>query len=207
MSAMGPGRRGAPLRSDTERNRRSLIQAAARLFEDSSDPVNMSDIAKQAQVSPATAYRQFASVEEILSAFRFEVGCKLRDFSHEQTTSGLERVEAVSRHWVSLVLENGAAMVPMRSRRGYLERLREGTDYLMPQAEALSDPLREATKELGLPDLGDEALFLWNLLFDPREILDLVNTVGLTEDQVGTQLMSALRGVLAGWAETRSIRP
>ncbi len=41
--------------------------------------------------------------------------------------------------------------------------------------------MREAIEELGLPAIGDEAIFLWNILFDPREILDVVNTVGLSE--------------------------
>ncbi|GAA4623569.1 TetR family transcriptional regulator [Actinoallomurus vinaceus] len=193
------------MRSDTERNRRQLIRAAAELFASSPGPVKMSDIAKAAEVSTATAYRQFASMEEILDAFRLDVGRKLQDFSKEQTTHGMAKVEAVSRHWVSLVLEHGGAMVGQRSRRGYLDRLWDGTEYLIPQADAVRGPLSETAQELGLPDLGDESVFLWNLLFDPREILDLVNTVGLTEQEVGTQLVSALRGALIGWAETRGL--
>jgi len=146
-----------------------------------------------------TAYRHFSSVEEILHAFRAQVGSELRDFSARQTTRGMVRLEAVSRCWVSLVLEHGGAMAQMRSHRGYLERLREGTGYLAPQAEALAEPLRQTTEELGLGDLGDEALFLWNLLFDPRDILDLIKS-GHTEDEAATRLVAALRGALIGWS-------
>ncbi|MFD5750475.1 hypothetical protein [Streptomyces sp. NPDC127033] len=88
----------------------------------------------------------------------------------------MARLEEVSRYWVSLVLEHGGAMAQMRSHRGYPERLREGTGYLAPQAEALAEPLRQTTEELGLGDLGDEVLFLWNALFDPRDILDLIKS-------------------------------
>jgi hypothetical protein len=72
--------------------------------------------------------------------------------------------------------------------------------HLTPQAEALTEPLRQTTEELGLPDLGDEALYLWNALFDPRDILDLIKS-GRTEDEAATRLVTALRGALIGWAE------
>ena len=187
------------MRSDTERNRRQLIKAAARLFESSPTQVSLADIAKQAEVSTATAYRHFSSIQEILHAFRSQVGSELCEFSARQTTTGMVKLEAVSRYWVSLVLEHGGAMAQMRSHRGYLERLREGTGYLAPQAEALAEPLRQTTEELGLGDLGDEALYLWNTLFDPRDILDLIKS-GRTEDETATRLVSALRGALIGWS-------
>lgn len=191
---------GKPMRSDTERNRKNLIQAAARLFERSETPISMTEIAAEAGVSVATAYRQFTSVEEVLNAYRQDVGQLLLDYSLEQHCSGLLKLEKVSRYWIKLVRERGAAMVPMRNRRGYLERLWEGAEYLLVQADALRPALREAMEEMALPDIGDKAVFLWNILFDPREIFDLLDTVGLTEKQVGTQLMSVLVGGLRGFA-------
>lgn len=188
------------MRSDTERNRKNLIQAGARLFERSEGPISLTEIAAEAGVSVATAYRQFTSVEEVLNAYRQEVGQLLLDYSIEQRCNGLEKIEKVSRYWVKLVRERGAAMVPMRNRRGYLERLWEGAEYLQVQADALRPALRESMDELDLPDIGDKAIFLWNILFDPREIFDLLNTVGLTEKQVGTQLMAVLIGGLRGFA-------
>jgi len=90
-------------------------------------------------------------------------------------------------------------MAPMRSHRGYLEQLRENTGYLTPQAETLTEPLHQNGEELGLVDLGDDALFLWNALFDPRDILDLIKS-GHTEDEAATRLVAALRGALIGWS-------
>lgn len=192
------------MRSDTERNRKNLIQAAARLFEVAEDPISMTEIANEAGVSVATAYRQFASVEEVLNTYRQEVGQLLLEFSAKQTGSGLEKLEKVSRYWIKLVRQRGAAMVPMRNRRGYLERLWEGAEYLLVQANAVRPPLREAMEEMDLPDIGDKAVFLWNILFDPREIFDLIDTVGLSEKQVGGQLMSVLIGGLQGFAHANS---
>ena len=188
------------MRSDTERNRKNLIKAGARLFERADNPISLTDIAAEAGVSVATAYRQFTSVEEVLNAYRQEVGQLLLDYSLCQNCMGVEKLEKISRHWIKLVREHGAAMVPMRNRRGYLERLWEGADYLKVQADALRPALKEAIKEMALPDIGDKAIFLWNILFDPREIFDLLNTVGLTEKQAGTQLVSVLIGGLRGFA-------
>ena len=188
------------MRSDTERNRKNLIKAAARLFERSENPISMTEIAAEAGVSVATAYRQFTSVEDVLNTYRQDVGQLLLDYSQKQNCSGLLKLEKVSRYWIKLVRERGAAMVPMRNRRGYLERLWEGAEYLLVQADALRPALRESMEEMDQPDIGDKAVFLWNILFDPREIFDLLNTVGLTEKQVGTQLLSVLVGGLRGFA-------
>lgn len=189
------------MRSDTERNRKNLIQAAARLFEVAEGPISMTEIAHEAGVSVATAYRQFASVEEVLNTYRQDVGQLLLEFSERQQGSGVQRLESISRYWIKLVRERGAAMVPMRNRRGYLARLWEGADYLLVQANAVRPALRDALQEQSLPDIGDKAVFLWNILFDPREIFDLIDTVGLSEQQVGSQLMAVLLGGLRGFAE------
>lgn len=188
------------MRSDTERNRKCLIQAAAKLFEIAEKPISMTEIATEAGVSVATAYRQFTSVEEVLNAYRQEVGQLLLEYSQKQQCNGLQKLENVSRYWIRLVRQRGAAMVPMRNRRGYLERLWEGAEYLLVQANAVRPALCEAMAEMELPDIGDKAVFLWNILFDPREIFDLLDTVGLSEKEVGTQLMSVLVGGLRGFA-------
>lgn len=191
------------MRSDTQRNRRQLVRAAGQLFAARRGPISMSDIAKHAEISTATAYRHFASVEDVLAEYRFGVGEKLRDFSLKQESSGIALLEAVSRKWVELVVRHGGAMLYTRSGEGYLARLRQGAYYISVQADALERPLRETCEELGLEPMGDEAMFLWNILFDPREILDLINTVGLNKDQATTRLVSALKGALTGWNEDR----
>jgi AcrR family transcriptional regulator len=167
----------------------------------------MTDVAKHAEISTATAYRHFPSVEDILAEYRYGVGEKLRDFSLKQESSGLELLDAVSRKWVDLVTRHGGAMVHTRSGDGYLARLRTGAFYLTVQADALERPLRETCDELGLMPLGDEAMFLWNILFDPREILDLIQTVGLSKEQTTARLVSALTGAMTGWNADRSRSP
>lgn len=188
------------MRSDQERNRKSLIKAASKLAARHGTAVKMSEVAETAEVSTATAYRHFPSVDDILVEFRFGVGKSLRQFSATQTLSGVELLEAVCGRWVELVMKHGRAMVATRSDQGYLKRLRSGAEYLTVQADALRKPIAQAADELGIDDPGDEGLFLWNILFDPREIFDLTQTVGLSLPEANARLVGAYIGALRGWS-------
>ena len=199
------------MRSDTERNRRRLIKAAAYLASRHGTAVKMADVAERAEVAAATAYRHFGSVDEILTEYRFDVGLRLLKFSQKADGLGVALLAEVSAEWVRLVVRHGRAMVHTRSDEGYLARLRSGARYLTVQAEALARPIAEAARELGVEPPGDEGHFLWNILFDPREIFDLMDTVGLTEPQVSRRLVAAYCGGLRGWmadiAEQRATDP
>ena len=192
------------MRSDTERNRRRLIKAAAYLVARRGSSVRMIDVAERAEVSTATAYRHFGSVDEILAQFRFDVGNRLLAFSQKCEVTGIDRLRVICEFWVQLVVKHGGAMVHTRSDVGYLERLREGTPYLTVQADALLPSISDAAAELGIADPGDEGLFLWNVMFDPREIFDLLRTVGLSEEQAAHRLFRAFCGALVAWVEDES---
>ncbi|MEZ5076902.1 MAG: helix-turn-helix domain-containing protein [Solirubrobacterales bacterium] len=57
-----------PLRRDAEENRRRLLEAARELFAAAGFEVTMDEIAARAGVGVGTAYRRFASKEELLGA-------------------------------------------------------------------------------------------------------------------------------------------
>ncbi len=187
------------MRSDTDRNRRRLVAAAGVVVARRGRHVKMADIAEEADVSAATGYRHFGSVDEVLAEFRYGVGRTLLEYSDACEEAGLGLLRAVSRRWVELVVAHGAAMIHTRSEIGYLERLRAGATYVTVQADALRRPIAEAAAELGVPDPAEHGIFLWNLLFDPREITDLITTVGLTEEQVSRRLVGAFCAAVAGW--------
>ena len=189
------------MRSDTERNRRRLIRAAAALVARHGASVRMVDVAERAEVSVATAYRHFGSVGEILDLYRLQVGTRLLEFSRRQDRRGVDLVTVVSRHWVKLVVRHGAAMVHSRSDEGYLARLHADVPHLTVQANALRPGVRQAAHELGIDDPGDGALLLWNALFDPREIFDLMATLGMSEQDVADRLMAAFLAAMSGWAQ------
>src|SRR4051794_24712124 len=104
----------AGLRVDMQRNRMLLVDAAGRLF-GAGRSASMSDVAAAAGISTATAYRHFASVDDILAAYRFEVGRELLEFSRCQAAEGLPLLEAVCSKWVHLVVQHGGSMIHTRS--------------------------------------------------------------------------------------------
>ncbi|MFK0002378.1 TetR/AcrR family transcriptional regulator [Paenarthrobacter sp. NPDC090522] len=193
----------AGLRVDMQRNRMLLVDAAGRLF-GAGRSATMSQIAAEAGISTATAYRHFASVDDALAAYRFEVGRELLEFSRTQTSAGLELLEVVCAKWVHLVVQHGESMIHTRSAEGYLARVKAGAYYLTVQADALALPLREACRELALPHPGDEALFLWNGFFDPREINDLIQSLQLTAEQASARLVRTFTAALTGWSASRT---
>lgn len=193
-------------RSDQQINSAKLIHAAATLFEKSDGPVSLADVARQADVSIATAYRHFESADEALNAYRRDISNRLCEFSLSQKSNGLVLFDSICGYWVDLVLERGAALVHCRSSEGYLARLRASEAYLTGQAAALRRPIEEIVTSLGVAELDgidDEAAFLWNILFDPREVFDLRDTLGLEPLQITRRLVSAFRAALLGWATAR----
>jgi hypothetical protein len=65
-------------------------------------------------------------------------------------------------------------LVQLRSRRGFLERLQASDRVVVIVRDAWERPIRSVLRALGIPDEHfDRALSIYNLLFDPREILDL----------------------------------
>jgi AcrR family transcriptional regulator len=57
-----------PLRSDAERNRRLVLEAAAQAFAEEGFDVGMAEIARRAGVGNATVFRRFPSKEDLYEA-------------------------------------------------------------------------------------------------------------------------------------------
>lgn len=188
------------MRADSERNKQQLIDAAGEVLMVSHGTVSLSTIAKHAGLAPATAYRHFASLDDLLATYLRRVVEKLNTYATSLDLSGSELLEAICRRWIDLVLVHGPAMVRMRSREGYLQRLHAGTDYVVIQRQTFDRAVRETLAEWKLPDLGERGLLLWNVLFDPREVLDLLNTTGMSKFEIGDHLIAAFKGALHGWS-------
>jgi hypothetical protein len=75
------------------------------------------------------------------------------------------------------------------------------------QEAAMARPLSEACSELGITVRGEEALFLWNQIFDPRDVLDLMASLELSRTAVTDKLIGALIGALKGWAAAPAETP
>ncbi|GAA1505104.1 helix-turn-helix domain-containing protein [Streptomyces synnematoformans] len=197
-AAPGGGRR---LRSDTRRNRRRLLEAVGELAREAPDRLTMQAVASRAEIGPATAYRYFSSMDDVLAAYVLSVVEELRDFSVTSAAQGRPLFDAVVDKWVDLLAEHGPALVQLRSRRGYLERLHSGNEIIVALRDAWSGPVRGLLDDIGVPDdMLEHALFLSNMIFDPREVQDLLRETDLSRREVIARLTEAYRGALRGWA-------
>ncbi|MFI6387253.1 TetR/AcrR family transcriptional regulator [Nonomuraea sp. NPDC050540] len=189
------------LRSDTRRNRRRLLEAVGELAREAPDQLTMQAVASRAEIGPATAYRYYSTVEDVLAAYVLSVVEELRDFTAASTAEGQPLFDSVVDKWVDLLAEHGPALVQIRSRRGYLERLHNGNEIITALRDAWAEPVRGLLADIGLPDdIIEYALFLNNMMYDPREIQDLLQETDLSRREVVTRLTEAYRGALRGWS-------
>ncbi|MGW2150827.1 TetR/AcrR family transcriptional regulator [Nonomuraea bangladeshensis] len=201
-----PGQRDArreedKLRSDTRRNRRRLLEAVGELAREAPDQLTMQAVASRAEIGPATAYRYYSTVDDVLAAYVLSVVEELRDYSAASTAEGQPLFDSVVDKWVDLLAEHGPALVQLRSRQGYLQRLHNGNEIIVAMRDAWARPVRELLDDLGLPaEMLEYALFLNNIMYDPREIQDLLEETDLSHREVIIRLTEAYRGALRGWA-------
>ncbi|MER6948132.1 TetR family transcriptional regulator [Nonomuraea sp. NPDC000554] len=192
---------GRKLRSDTLRNRRRLLKAVGELAREAPDQLTMQAVASRAEIGPATAYRYYSSMDDVLAAYVLSVVEELRDFSAASTAQGRPLFDAIVDKWVDLLAEHGPALVRLRSPRGYLERLNSEDAIIATVRDAWSGPVLGLLDDLGLPDeMIEHALFLCNMMFDPREIQDLLQETDLSRREVITRLTEAYCGSLHGWS-------
>ena len=188
------------MRRDAIRNRRRLLEAAGEILRTNPGAAAMPLVAERAGLSVATAYRYFPSFDELLGAYLHCVIVQLRNYSHDCPKTGLALFEDVAAEWARLLRTYGTAMVQARSRQGFLARLHGGDELITSVRDAWERPIRSVMRHLGVPDEHfDHALFLYNLMFDPREILDLIGA-GLPEQVALRNLVQAYYGALRGWA-------
>lgn len=161
----------------------------------------MPRIAERAGLSAATAYRYFPALSDLLNAYLYDVYVQLRDFSHSSRARGMGLHTAVVGEWIRLVGIYGRSMVQLRPRSGLLDRLDNGDPVIQTSREAWERPIRALLRANQLPDeMFEPAFFLQNMMFDAREVLDLLDR-GMSTTQVTRNLQSALVGAVQGWHE------
>lgn len=203
-----PPRPPAKKRSDFQRSRELLIETVGQVTPSLTRPASLAEIARHAGLGQATAYRHFSSLDELLGAYFFEIVNQLNEHSQSSPLEGPSLFNDVAKRWIELVLVNGRAMVQIRSPRGYIERLHEGVDYVVLMDKALQRPISELLRSWDLDPIGNQALQLWNVIFDPREVLDLVNSMNFSKPEIIDRLTTAFKGALFAVATTqRGMRP
>jgi AcrR family transcriptional regulator len=186
------GTKTSSRRRDSVASRDRILEVAGRLLAKGEGPRNLQQIASEAGLSVATAYRHFGSLDDVLQAYSHRTVLAMRDFAAGQSAEGLELLRIISTEWVRLARERGPAMVYLRSERGFLERRRAGDRLIADTCAYLEPAVRGALAELGLPpDRLELGLFLWNVMFDPREVLDLRGTLGWSDAEIVERLLAS----------------
>lgn len=181
--------RSRPERSDGRDSRARLVAAVnAWVAEHGVAPTRLADVADLAGLSTATAYRHFASVDDAIQAFVLQLPVRAIErfaASAADDETPVDRFRRWNRAWVDACLEHGELAVRLRSPIGFLERRRAG-DPVLAHLCATLDPVLDALTQP--PATAGEVdstllLFTWNVVSDPREVLDLTK-LGWTPDRV-----------------------
>ena len=135
MMAPGEPRR---MRADAARNRQALIDAAQRLFASRGLSVTLDDIAAEAGVNVATAYRHFANKHELLEGF---VNQKVAE-----AVTIAEESAAVDDPWEGLTQFFTRSLDLMTSSRGVHDMFAPG--YAAEQLESVEEQLQRPLRRL-----------------------------------------------------------
>ena len=184
------GERSEPQRRDSRESRRKLLDTTGRMLASGRRPRSLQQLAVEAGLSGATAYRHFRSLDDVLRAYAHQTIQTMGEFTAAQDATGAELLRLVTAEWIRITRERGPAMVQLRSRRGWLERRAAGDPIILDTCIYLEPAIRGIIADERLPAESLEVgLFLWNITFDPREILDLIETLGWSDEQVLDRLL------------------
>ncbi len=128
--------------NQTQRTRKDLLTAASRLMKQARKP-SLEEIAADALVSRATAYRYFPNVEALLAEASLDVAVPdVVDLFDTKESDPVARVQRVDDALHGVILANEAAMRLMLANS--LQRGMNGADGDLPARQNRRTPLLEA---------------------------------------------------------------
>ena len=205
MSGLDAAPAKSGLRKDALRNIGQILNATGALLRSDPAGATMQAIADRANVSLATAYRYFPTLQSLHNEFLHSVVVNVRDYSLASQLSGKPLFRDIVTKWVQILDVYGKAMIQIRSRQGFLERLDASDPVTTAITEVWERPIREVLREIGVSErFFRPALFLFNMIFDPREIEDLRSTEGLPGDEIVAVLSQAYFGAVLGWVSVQA---
>jgi AcrR family transcriptional regulator len=127
------------LRADAERNRRKLLDAASELFAEKGLAVGLDEIARHAGVGVATAYRRFATKDELVDAlFEDRVG-QIAELAEQalEADDAWEGFAGFLESAVALHVDNRAVKELIFTQTGAYERVGRARARIAPLVAAL----------------------------------------------------------------------
>lgn len=174
------------------RTRKDLLQAAARLMRRGLNP-SLEEIADEAMVSRATAYRYFPGVEALLVEASFDIAIPEPDalFPATSPKDAVQRLQLVDTALHDMILANESSLRMMLVHT--LQRaIKGGEERDVPRRQNRRTPLIEAALKPGRNE------------FDPASLALLKKALALI---IGTEAMVVFKDVLqASDAEARKVK-
>ncbi|MGO2660516.1 TetR/AcrR family transcriptional regulator [Mycetocola reblochoni] len=188
-------------RKDVVKNDRRILRAAGDLIRIDPDNLTIAAVAERAGLSVPTVYRYYSSAEVLRGRYMAEVDQQIRDYSHECDTAGTALFDDVLSEWGRIIEVYGPGLVQLRSRSGFLARLNGGDPTMQMLREAWERPIRRVLRANDIDGSYFEgALFLLNMMFDPRELLDLTARGNSMEQTIGI-MKTAYLGAIRAWRD------
>jgi AcrR family transcriptional regulator len=197
--------RPQPMRSDSRRTQIALIDAiGAFVRQTGTKPERLAELASFANISLATVYRHFASVDELVQAHIVQLpqrAAQLFEGSavhRREVIEHQDRLHAWNQSWIRASLEFGPTAVYLRSAQGFLARRASKdptVEFVCAQVIPLLKPF--ATNQVAAITL----LTTWNAISDPREILDLKATARWSSTRIADYITNT---TLASAGEPRA---
>ncbi len=186
-------------RIDAVRNRARLIEAAGSLFREDEN-ATMPEIAKRAELSVATAYRFFPSLDDLRAEYLRLVIAELAEYSKNCDAEGKDLFTDVLGEWLRMQSTYGDAIIHLRSREGYLSRLHAGDPVITTVRSAWERPISHLLDALNLDSIDiEDALYLFNIMFDPRDIRDLSRQRRWSYEEIAARLSHSYYALLQSW--------
>jgi AcrR family transcriptional regulator len=179
------------LRSDARASRLRLTDAVGIYIDRTGEvPTRLADVAAEAGVGLATAYRHFDDVDAVVDEFILRLPTAATDQFNRRnrpTMTPVERFEVWNRAWVDACLRFGVSATRLRSPVGFLQRRQEGDPIVAVVCTSVEPLLEAMTRHRVGARTGAGAgqapktssvdlLWIWNALSDPREVLDQHHT-------------------------------
>lgn len=181
--------------------RTQILEALDHLVSEGKTPASLTELGHAAGLSTATTYRYFNSMDEVVRTYLVRVMSELRDYSDRQPETGVALLRKVSRFWIGMCELHGPVLVQIRSRVGFYERIQNATESTVVGLSARRRALVGTLEELNLsPGLIEDAGMLYNMMFDPRDILDTMKMRGVSPDNLTTLMVDSFTAALLGWA-------
>ncbi|MCU1641299.1 MAG: hypothetical protein JWN03_1574 [Nocardia sp.] len=190
-------------RSDAQRSRVLLVDAVRALLQAGRVGFSIPELAAEAGVGVATAYRHFPTPQDAMQAFhRRAIEQLLEAFAEIDAAADadldpVERFHRFCRTWVEQAMQWGPAVRYIRSSSGFIERLADGDEAITAMHDRLADVLKALAREGKTTEFDvTYAVLLWITIFDERVVYDLAEHRRWQPAEITDHLTRAVAGAL-----------